>query len=68
MISDGFTMNDSYNGKKEIYGDNTGLLNKPELFNRKREIYKFNDIQRQTLSHNVFDINEDVTISSITKK
>ena len=37
------------------------------MFNRKREIYKFNDIQRQTLSHNLYNIYEGVTISSITK-
>ena len=62
MISAGFTMNGSYIGQKEIYGDETGLLNEPAKFNRKREIYKFNDIQRQTLSHNLYNIYEGVTI------
>jgi hypothetical protein len=67
MIFAGFTMNGDYDGKKEIYGDDTGLLQQPALFNRKKEIYKFNDIQRQSLSHNLYNIYEGVTISSITK-
>ena len=67
MISAGFTMDGSYLGKKEIYGDDTGLLQQPALFNRKKEIYKFNDIQRQSLSHNLYNIYEGITISSITK-
>ena len=37
MIFAGFTMNGDYDGKKEIYGDDTGLLLKPALFNRKKE-------------------------------
>ena len=67
MISAGFIMEGDYEGKKEIYGDDTGLLLKPALFNRKKEIYKFNDIQRQSLSHNLYNIYEGITISSITK-
>jgi hypothetical protein len=67
MISAGFTMDGSYLGKKEIYGDDTGLLQQPALFNRKKEIYKFNGIQRQSLSHNLYNIYEGITISSITK-
>ena len=67
MIKAGFTMDGSYIGKKYIYGDNSGLLNKPGLFNRKTEIYRFNHIQRQTLSHNLYKIYEGITISSITK-
>ena len=67
MTSAGFTMDGKYLGKKEIYGDDTGLLLKPALFNRKKEIYKFNGIQRQSLSHNLYNIYEGVTISSITK-
>ena len=50
IISDGFTMNSSYLGKKEIYGDDACLLQKPSLFNRKKGIYKFKDIQRQSLT------------------
>ncbi len=60
-------MDGNYIGQKEIYGDDTGLLLKLELFNRKKEIYKFNDIQRQSLSHNLYNLYEGVTISSITK-
>ena len=41
MIKAGFTMNGSYIGEKEIIGDESGLLNKPALFNRKKEIYKY---------------------------
>ena len=67
MISSGVIMNGAYDGEKEIYGDNTGLLIKPTFFNKKRKIYKLNDIQRQTLSHNLFNIYECVTISSIKK-
>ena len=37
------------------------------LFNRKKEIYKFNGIQRQSLSHNLYNIYEGERISSITK-
>ena len=37
------------------------------MFNRKKEIYKFNGIQRQSLSHNLYNIYEGITISSITK-
>ena len=60
-------MDGNYIGQKEIYGDDTVLLLKLELFNRKKEIYKFNDIQRQSLSHNLYNLYEGVTISSITK-
>ena len=61
-------MDGNYIGQKEIYGDDTGLLQYPALFNRKKEIYKFNGIiQRQSLSHNLYNIYEGVTISSITK-
>ena len=38
MISAGFTMDGQYLGKKEIYGDDTGLF-KIALFDRKKEIY-----------------------------
>ena len=57
-------MNSSYLGKKEIYGDDASLLQKPSLFNRKKGIYKFKDIQRQSLSHNLYNIYEGITISS----
>ena len=67
MINAGFTMNGDYIGKKDIYGDNSGLLNSPALFNRKKEIYKYKEIQRQALSHNLYTIYEGNTISSITK-
>ena len=39
MISAGFTMDGQYLGKKEIYGDDTGLFKKFALFDRKKEIY-----------------------------
>ena len=39
----------------------------PGLFNRKKNIYKFNNIQRQSLSHNLYKIYEGITISSVTK-
>ena len=68
MISAGFIMDGDYVGQKEIYGDETGLLKKPALFNRKKDFYKFNNIQRQGLCHNLYNIYEGVTISSITKK
>ena len=67
MINTGITMNGSYIGKKEIYGDDSGLLDSPALFNRKKDIYKYNNIQRQALCHNLYNIYEGVTISSITK-
>ena len=67
MIKAGFTMNGDYIGEKDIYGDDSGLLNAPALFNRKKDIYKYKSIQRQSLSHNLYNIYEGVTISSITK-
>jgi hypothetical protein len=67
MIKAGFTMNGTYIGKKDIYGDDSGLLNAPALFNRKKDIYKYKNIQRQSLSHNLYNIYEGITISSITK-
>ena len=67
MIKAGFSMDGSYIGKKEIYGDDSGLLKSPALFNRKKAIYKYKDIQRQSLSHNLYNIYEGVTISSVTK-
>ena len=67
MINAGFTMNGNYIGQKDIYGDNSGLLNSPALFNRKEEIYKYKEIKRQALSHNLYTIFEGDTISSITK-
>lgn len=56
-----------YDGQKEIFGDETGLLSRPGLFNRKKNLYKYNNIQRQALSHNLYKIYEGITISSITK-
>ena len=38
MINAGFTMNSPYDREKEIFGDDSGLLIKPALFNRKKEI------------------------------
>ena len=62
-----FKMEGDYIGKKEIFGDETGLLESPGLFNRKRRLYKYNNIQRQPLFHNLYKIYEGITISSITK-
>ena len=56
-----------YGGEKEIFGDETGLLSRPGLFNRKKDLYKYKNIQRQALSHNLYKIYEGITISSITK-
>lgn len=67
MINAGFTMNGNYIGQKVIYGDNSGLLNSPALFNRQKDIYKYKEIQRKSLSHNLYCIYEGDTISSITK-
>lgn len=66
-INANFIMDGSYIGEKYIVGDDTGLLNKPGLFNRSKDVYKYNDIKRQTLSHNLYTIYEGVTISSTTK-
>lgn len=62
-----FIMDGNYIGEKEIIGDESGLLASPGLFNRKKNIYKFNNIQRQSLSHNLYKIYEGITISSVTK-
>ena len=67
MINVDFIMDGDYIGKKEIIGDETGLLESPGLFNRKKNLYKFNNIHRQPLSHNLYKIYEGITISSITK-
>ena len=67
MINANFIMEGNYIGQKDIYGDDTGLLNKPALFNRNKNIYKYNNIQRQGLCHNLYNIYEGVTISSVTK-
>ena len=60
-------MEGDYLGEKYIFGDETGLLESPGLFNRDKDLYKYNNIQRQALSHNLYKIYEGVTISSITK-
>ena len=39
-------MEGDYIGEKDIYGDDTGLLNKPALFNRNKNFYKYKNIQR----------------------
>ena len=67
MIHVDFIMDGNYIGLKDIFGDETGLLKKPGYFNRKKNIYKYKNIQRQTLSHNLYKLYEGVTISSITK-
>ena len=67
MINVDFKMEGNYVGQKEIFGDETGLLSRPGLFNRKKDLYKYNNIQRQALSHNLYKIYEGITISSITK-
>ena len=67
MINVDFKMEGDYFGKKEIFGDETGILSRPGLFNRKKKLYKYGNIQRQALSHNLYKIYEGVTISSITK-
>ena len=36
MINADFKMEGYYDGQKEIFGDETGLLSRPGLFNRKR--------------------------------
>ncbi len=38
------------------------------LFNKKKEIYKFNGIQRQSLSHNLFNTHEGITIRQMDVK
>lgn len=67
MINAKFIMEGNYRGEKYIFGDETGLLESPGLFNRNKDLYKYNNIQRQTLSHNLYKIYEGVTISSIRK-
>ena len=67
MINAGFTMDGDYIGEKIIYGDETGKLCSPGLFNRKKEYYTLGNIKRQTLSHNLHEIYEGITISSVTK-
>ena len=52
MINVDFKMDGDYGGEKEIFGDETGLLPRPGLFNRKKDLYKYKNIQRQALSHN----------------
>ena len=37
-------------GKKEMNGDDASLLQKHSLLNRKKGIYKFKDIQSQSLT------------------
>ena len=56
MINVDFIMDGSYVGKKYIFGDETGLLKNPAYFNRKQTIYKYKNIQRQTLSHNLYKL------------
>ena len=62
-----FIMEGDYIGEKDIYGDDTGLLNKPALFNRNKNFYKYKNIQRQGLCHNLYNIYEGITISSVRK-
>jgi len=66
-INANFIMEGNYIGEKDIYGDDTGLLNKPALFNRNKNCYKYKTIQRQGLCHNLYSIYEGVTISSVSK-
>jgi len=66
-INANFIMEGNYIGQKDIYGDDTGLLNKPALFNRNKSCYKYKTIQRQGLCHNLYSIYEGVTISSVSK-
>ena len=68
MIKAGFSMDGSYIGKKEIYGDDSGLLKSPALFNRKKAIYKYKDIQRQSLSHNLYNIYEGALLLKIIRE
>ena len=67
MINAGFIMDGMYEGENFIYGDETGKLNKEAVFNRKEDIYKYGNIQRQKLSHSLIKLYEGVTISSVTK-
>ena len=67
MINSGFIMEGNYDGGNDIFGDNTGELNTTGVFNRNKNIYKYNNIQRQALSHNLYVIYEGITISSATK-
>ena len=67
MINANFMMDGDYIGKKYIFGDETGLLNSPALFNRNKNSYKYNHIQRQSLSDNLYKIYEGVTIGSVKK-
>ena len=67
MINAGFTMNGMYDGENFIYGDESGKLDKIAVFNRKEEIYRYGNINRQKLSHSLFKIYEGITISSVTK-
>ena len=67
LINAGFTMNGDYIGQKYIFGDDTGELDKVGVFNRNEDAYKYGNIQRQKLSHNLYKIYEGFTISSVTK-
>ena len=67
MINAGFIMEGKYIGKELIYGDDTGKLLAPGLFNRKKDDFIFGNIERQKLSHNLYVIFEGETISSVTK-
>jgi len=67
LINAGFILEGEYFGRKNIYGDATGTLSQPGVFNRNKNIYKYNNIQRQSLCHNLYIIFEGETIASVTK-
>ena len=67
MINANFMMDGNYIGKKYIFSDETGSLENPALFNRNKNSYKYNNIQRQSLSHNLYKIYEGVTVGSVKK-
>ena len=60
-----FRIHGNYIGNKYLHQDKEGKMDKPGIFNKSRQIIKLNgkEIKRQSLSHNLGQIYEGVTIS-----
>ena len=65
-----FRIHGNYIGNKYLHQDKEGNMNKAGIFNKSRQIIKLNgkEIKRQSLSHNLGQMYEGVTISYAVDK